>query len=85
MTQTPGIGPAVQPSSGSALLIDRCICRSRRFEELLLLARSGSWSLNHLIRETGCGGQCGLCRPYLREMLRSGRTVFDHLLPPDAE
>lgn len=85
MTQTPGIGPAVQPPSGSALLIDRCICRNRCFEELLPLARSRSWSLNQLIRETGCGGQCGLCRPYLREMLASSQTAFDHLLPPDAE
>lgn len=33
------------------------------------------------MRETGCGEQCGLCRPYLAEMVRTGRTVFHALLP----
>ena len=67
------------------VLIDRCICRNRRFEDLLREARAGSWSLNEMIRITGCGGQCGLCRPYLRRMLTTGETAFDQLLPPDAE
>lgn len=66
-----------------ALLIDRCVCRNRPFRELLPEAQSRQWSLNQLIRETGCGGQCGLCKPYLREMLATGRTEFDTLLPPD--
>ena len=72
-------------SSRPALFIDRCICRNTSFADLLAPARAGSWSLNELVCQTGCGGQCGLCRPYLREMLRTGRTGFDHLLPPDAE
>lgn len=72
------------PSSRPAVLIDRCICRNRLFLELLPEARALRWSLNELIRVTGCGGQCGLCRPYLREMLRTGRTEFDHLLPADS-
>jgi bacterioferritin-associated ferredoxin len=67
------------------VLIDRCICRNRRFEDLLPEARASSWSLNELTRVTGCGGQCGLCRPYLRRMLATGETAFDHLLPPDSE
>lgn len=69
----------------STILIDRCICRNRRFEALLPEARERSWSLNELVRNTGCGGQCGLCRPYLRRMLATGETAFDHLLPPDPE
>ena len=68
-----------------AVLIDRCICRNRRFEDLLPEASASSWSLNELIRVTGCGGQCGLCRHYLRRMLATGETAFDHLLPPDPE
>jgi bacterioferritin-associated ferredoxin len=71
----------VQPSSRPAVFIDRCICRNRSFEELLPEARAGSWSLAELIRVTGCGGQCGLCRPYLRAMLATGRTAFTELLP----
>lgn len=42
-------------------------------------------SLNQLMRETGCGAQCGLCRPYLRRMLATGETVFHQILPPDPE
>jgi bacterioferritin-associated ferredoxin len=53
------------------------------FAELLPRARAAQWTLADLIRETGCGGQCGLCRPYLREMLMTGRTAFHDLLPPD--
>ncbi len=68
-----------------AVLIDRCICRNRKFSELLPEARAASWSLNELVRVTGCGGQCGLCRPYLRRMLATGDTGFDRLLPPDPE
>jgi|RhiMetdeSRZDD1v2_1073273.scaffolds.fasta_scaffold10497_5 bacterioferritin-associated ferredoxin len=64
-----------------AVLIDRCICRNRSFADLLPEARARSWSLADLIRETGCGGQCGLCRPYLRVMLANGRTAFTELLP----
>lgn len=33
-----------------------------------------------LLQETGCGDQCGLCLPYLRQMLRDGTTVFHSVL-----
>jgi bacterioferritin-associated ferredoxin len=46
------------------------------FGELLPLARARSWELADLIRETGCGDECGLCRPYLRRMLATGETIF---------
>ena len=36
-----------------------------------------------LVRETGCGDECGLCRPYLRVMLATGQTVFHELLPEE--
>ena len=65
------------------VLVSRCICRDLAFESLLPRARAAGWSLVELIRETGAGGQCGLCRPYLREMLLTGRTAFDELLPPE--
>lgn len=68
-----------------ALSIDRCVCRNRRFEELLPLARAGRWGLEKLALETGCGDQCGLCRPYLRRMLATGETVFHSIITEDAE
>lgn len=66
--------------SPPGLVIDRCICRGVPFAELLPRARAGGWTLDDLIRETGCGGQCGLCRPYLRRMLATGETVFSEIL-----
>jgi bacterioferritin-associated ferredoxin len=63
-----------------SVLISRCICRNTSFADLLPQARRTSWTLDDLIRETGCGGQCGLCRPYLRVMLSTGQTEFHELL-----
>jgi bacterioferritin-associated ferredoxin len=71
-------------NSAGLVLVSRCICRDTTFEALLPRARAAGWTLTDLIRETGCGGQCGLCRPYLREMLRTGQTAFHELLPPDS-
>lgn len=50
------------------------------FEGLLRLARERGWALSDVMRETGCGDQCGLCRPYLRRMLATGETTFSELL-----
>jgi bacterioferritin-associated ferredoxin len=71
-------------SRTGAVLVSRCICRGVEFADLLPQATASNWTLDDLIRETGCGGQCGLCRPYLREMLLTGRTAFHELLPPEA-
>jgi bacterioferritin-associated ferredoxin len=71
--------------SGPRIEIDRCICRRTPFGELLPLARAKGWSLDDLVRETGCGGQCGLCRPYLRRMLVTGETVFHGIIVEGAE
>lgn len=73
-------------STGIGLRIDRCICRQRPFADLLPIARAHGWELDQLTAETGCGGQCGLCRPYLRRMLDTGETIFHQILvePPTA-
>jgi bacterioferritin-associated ferredoxin len=69
---------------GPRIDIARCVCRGVPFAVLLPLARAGDWSLDDLMRETGCGAQCGLCRPYLRRMLATGETTFHEILtePP---
>jgi bacterioferritin-associated ferredoxin len=68
------------------VLVSRCVCRETPFDALLARARASGWSLGDLIRETGCGRQCGLCRPYLSRMLRTGETAFYELLTdPGAE
>ncbi len=67
-----------------SITVDRCLCRAVPFARLLPGARDAGWDLEDLVRETGCGGQCGLCRPYLRRMLATGETTFHELLtePP---
>ncbi len=72
------------PSPAGDVLVSRCICRRTPFADLLPLARAGGWMLEDLIRQTGCGDQCRLCRPYLRCMLATGQTEFFQLLPPEA-
>ena len=67
------------------ILVSGCICRRMPFARLLPLAREHGWDAEAIGRETGCGEQCGLCRPYLRRMLRTGETGFVDLLPADAE
>jgi len=64
----------------SPVLVTMCVCQRVPFAELLPRARASGWSLPELVRETGCGGQCGLCRPYLRRMLATGETTFRELL-----
>ncbi|HEX6616480.1 MAG TPA: hypothetical protein VF046_09260 [Gemmatimonadales bacterium] len=62
------------------VLVTMCVCRRTPFSQLLPLARAHRWELDDLVRETGCGGQCGLCRPYLRRMLATGQTEFHELI-----
>jgi bacterioferritin-associated ferredoxin len=60
--------------------VTRCVCMRMSFERLLPLARREGWDLPALVAQTGCGDQCGMCRPYLARMLATGETTFD-LLP----
>jgi bacterioferritin-associated ferredoxin len=77
------VGRSRMASNTGSVLVDRCICRSTPFAELLPRARANNWDLMALMQATGCGAQCGLCRPYLRRMLRTGETVFHELLTED--
>lgn len=63
--------------------ITRCLCRGITFAELLPMARAQGWDLATLMRETGAGAGCGICRPYLRRMLATGETIFRELLWED--
>ena len=67
----------------SPVLVAMCVCRRVPFASLLPLARAGGWGLDQLVAATGCGGACGLCRPYLRRMLVTGETEFRELLRED--
>lgn len=71
-------------SRAGTVLVSGCICKATAFEVLHARATAASWTLEDLMRETGCGAQCGLCRPYLRKMLGTGQTAFYELLPPES-
>jgi hypothetical protein len=61
--------------------VDRCVCFDRPFVELLAVARShGIVTLEALQEETDFGLACRICNPYVRRMLRTGKTTFDELL-----
>ncbi len=66
-----------------AVRIDRCVCQRLLFAQLLPVARANGWTLESIMDETGCGDQCGMCRPYLRAMLADGTTVFTQILEDD--
>lgn len=56
------------------MMVNRCVCRDVTFARLKALAAEHGWGLEELSRSTGCGTVCGLCRPYIRVMLATGRT-----------
>jgi NAD(P)H-nitrite reductase large subunit len=63
-----------------SILITMCVCQRMPFDRLLPIARQNGWDLPAIMRETQCGAGCGLCRPYLRQMLETERTVFTEIL-----
>jgi bacterioferritin-associated ferredoxin len=66
--------------------IDRCICFQRTFAELQEVAQThGIKRLEVLQEHIPFGGNCGLCHPYVRRMLRTGEVVFQELLTPKDE
>ena len=78
-----GASRSTASSVRAAVQVDRCVCRNRLFSDLLPEARVQGWDLAALMAATGCGAQCGLCRPYLLRMLETGETVFHELLPAE--
>lgn len=54
-----------------------CMCYPHTFAELKALAKQRGWArVADITRDVGCGGGCGLCRPYLAKMLQTGETAF---------
>ncbi len=59
---------------GSA--VRSCVCCRVPFDEIYDAASGREAGLVEAYRKTGCGGHCGLCLPYIKLMLRTGRTSF---------
>lgn len=63
------------------MLIDRCVCMDRSFADLLAQAEREGLDLDEVMAMAGeKGTRCGLCRPYLRVTLATGRVTFDRVL-----
>lgn len=65
--------------------VDRCICHQWTFAELAARARERSCTLDQLMMDTACGTRCGLCLPYLKLMLVTGKTRFPVMSDAKAE
>jgi bacterioferritin-associated ferredoxin len=68
----------------TALKVDRCVCFEVSFATLKAYADRTGCGPDELAARFGCGRGCGLCIPYIRRMLETGRTAFD-LNPPQDE
>jgi NAD(P)H-nitrite reductase large subunit len=70
-------------------MVDRCVCHQvpltrvkRRADELRAAGITGETALlETLADELRCTTGCGMCRPYVKLTLRTGRTAFDHRDP----
>lgn len=66
--------------------IDRCVCFERTFEELKEVAdKNSAHSLTMLQKHVDFGQKCELCHPYVRRMLKTGETWFDHIIAETEE
>ena len=61
--------------------VDRCLCAGVTFDEFKRRAAKTGASLPELHRATNCGMGCGLCRPYLALVLKTGKTRLPILSP----
>jgi hypothetical protein len=58
------------------MAVDRCICHDITFARLKDLAARNGGGLEDLAKATGCTTNCGMCKPYIIEMLRTGAVLF---------
>ena len=64
-----------------SIRIDRCVCRKKTFSYLLERAReAGASTIDELAVVESFGDGCGLCKPYVRRMLETGRTEFNEII-----
>lgn len=64
--------------------VDRCVCHGVTFASLKAMSNTGT-TVEELSQKTRCCTGCGMCRPYVVLMLRTGRTAFAPLPPHEAE
>lgn len=65
-------------------MVDRCVCINVTFESLRTLREERGLSLEELKEQTGCCSGCAMCEPYIRTMLKTGRTSFAPMTPMES-
>ena len=65
--------------------VNRCICHHLMFTDLKQIAERDRLSFDELIRRTRCCTGCGLCEPYVRLMMETGKTAFEVLEPAEVD
>jgi bacterioferritin-associated ferredoxin len=68
--------------------VDRCVCRNVLFADLWRLHQETGAGFRQLQTQTGCGTVCGMCIPYIKVVLKTGRVRLpvmgqDHRLKDD--
>ncbi|MBL7977639.1 MAG: (2Fe-2S)-binding protein [Bacteroidetes Order II. Incertae sedis bacterium] len=65
--------------------ITRCVCYRQPFDRLKAIAEAHHLQTVEALQEVALFGEnCGLCKPYVAQMLRTGQTVFTELLIDNA-
>ena len=57
-------------------MIDRCYCYEKTFAAILALAKKNNWKLEDIQEHLLCGTKCGLCVPFIKDALKTGRTEY---------
>ncbi len=65
--------------------MDRCVCFKVTFAELLRLRAETGAGFEELQERTGCGRGCGLCEPYVRAALATGKARLAVMTPAQLE
>jgi len=59
------------------MAVDRCICHKITFSDIKKIADDNNFStIEELQRANISSTNCKLCEPYVKEMLKSGKTSF---------
>lgn len=63
--------------------VTKCVCAGVAFSEWLRIKRETGATMEQMAERTGCGEGCGMCRPYLEVVARTGEVSLPPLLPED--
>lgn len=64
--------------------IDKCVCYRKSFKEILFFAKQENIKdIDTLADRTCFGDKCGMCVPYVKLALKTGKTEFSAIVRED--